>query len=341
MQGKPRYVERQKSGDGWRWYWRPKDRPCVALGDNQFLAWQEAERLNLQRDAERAGKAGPPKIEGTVRWLVQAYLGSTAFAEKADRTKSGYTRLAAWLTSSYGELACEAITVRVVQTIKEAGSATPWETNAKLRFLGLVYAWGRTNSMVGSNPADRFKKLRTPPRGVVWSPDEVQLMLTQATPSMRVAVALGLYTLQREGDLIVLPWSAVANGRFELRQRKTGHIVAAELMPALRQALDVTPRKAVQILVAEATGQPYREDHFRHVFAHDRARLGIRKNLQFRDLRRTGAVTLARLGVATPRIAALGGWNISTTQDILKVYIPLDEEMATAAVRAWAGITGK
>ena len=194
--------------------------------------------------------------------------------------------------------------------------------------------------MVDLNPADRFGKLRTPPRSVVWTPEEVELMLTDATPSMRVAVALGLYTLQREGDLIVLPWGAVANGRFELRQRKTGKLVAAALMPALRQALDATPRKAVQILVSEATGRPYNDDHFRHVFAYDRARLGLRPELQFRDLRRTGAVTLARLGETPQRIAALGGWNITTTQDILKVYIPLDEEMATAAVRTWAIASG-
>ena len=191
------------------------------------------------------------------------------------------------------------------QRCSSVGStATPWETNAKLRLVSLVYEWGRKQSMVDLNPADRFGKLRTPPRSVVWTPDEVHKRLTEATPSMRVAVALGLYTLQRKSDLIVLSWSSVANVRFELRQRKTGKLVAAELTPPLRHALEATPRKAVQILIAEATDRPYSEDLFRHVFAYDRARLQLRKELQFRDLRRTGAVNLARLGVTSQRLPA-------------------------------------
>ena len=36
------------------------------------------------------------------------------------------------------------------------------------------------------------------------------------------------------------------------------------------------------------------------------------------------------------QIAALAGWEIATTMDILAVYVPLDEHMASAAIRAWA-----
>lgn len=337
---KPRYVERQTSKDGERWYWRPKDEPSMPLGHDRFLAWQKAEGLNRQRDARRAGLGGAPRLEGTVRWLTQAYLRSPYFTDKAEKTRSEYRRYAEWLIESWGDLACDAITVRVVQEHKTAGARTPWETNAQLRFLSLVYEWGRKQSMVAVNPADRFGKLKTRPRSVIWEPAEVAIYLADGTPSMRVAVALGLYTLQREGDLIALPWTSVAHGRFQLRQSKTGKIVAAALHPVLARVLDATKRKAVQVLVAEATDRPYGEDHFRHVFAYDRARLGLRKELQFRDLRRTGAVTLAREGIPVQQIAALAGWEIGTTQEILKTYIPLDEQMATAAVRAWASGTG-
>jgi hypothetical protein len=149
-------------------------------------------------------------------------------------------------------------------------------------------------------------------------------------------VALGLYSLQREGDLIRLPRTAYDRTRLELRQRKTGKLLAAEAHPLLRQLLDATPRLAVQILVSEVTGRPYHETGFRHAFAHERTRLGLRKELQCRDLRRTGAVTLSRLGVPVQQIAALGGWDISRTTRILETYTPLDEQMATATVRTWA-----
>ena len=62
----------------------------------------------------------------------------------------------------------------------------------------------------------------------------------------------------------------------------------------------------------------------------------MRKELQFRDFRRTGAVMLARRGVSVFQIAALAGWKITHTQRIIETYVPLDEHMATAAIRAWA-----
>ena len=62
----------------------------------------------------------------------------------------------------------------------------------------------------------------------------------------------------------------------------------------------------------------------------------MRKELQFRDLHRTGAVMLARRGVSVFQIAALAGWKITHTQRIIETYVPLDEHMATAAIRAWA-----
>lgn len=336
MSKKPRYVVSQKSSQGERWYWRPKDEPDHSLGHDRFVAYQKADELNAQRDARRAGLGAPPKLEGTVRWLVQAYLQSPYFTEKMAKTRHGYQRHAAWVIETWGDLPCSSITVRGVQRHKELGTATPWETNAQLRFVSLVYEWGRKQGMAGENPAARFGKLRTPARSVMWDPGEVLMFLEQGTPSMRLAVALGLYTLQREGDLLALTWAAIAGGRFQLRQGKTGKLVAARLHPILQRALDATPRQAVQVLVSEATGRPYSADHFRHIYAYDRARLGLRRELQFRDLRRTGAVTLAREGIALQQIAALGGWEINTTQDILKTYIPLDEQMASAAVLAWA-----
>lgn len=336
MSDKPRWVERQKSGNGYRWYWRPRDEPSVALGPDRMEAWAKAHELNRQRDARRAGLDRPPRIEDTVRWLMQRYLASSYYLDKADKTRHEYRRAATWLIDTLGDLPCDAVTTRVVQEIKDAGRSTPWETNARIRFLALVWAWGKQQDLVRVNPGERFKRLRTAPRSVVWTPAEVSLMLAEGTPSMRVAVALGLYTLQREGDLLTLPWSAVSGGRFELRQAKTNKLVAAELHPVLRQALDATRRTGIQVLISEATGRPYLPDHFRHVFAHDRARLGIRGELQFRDLRRTGAVTLGRLGRPVQQIAALAGWEIGVTLEILKTYLPLDEQMATAAIRQWA-----
>lgn len=334
---RPRYLKSERNRDGTlRWYWRPKDRAGVALGNDAAAAIVMAIELNRQRDAERAGLSGPVgPVKGSVRELADAYKASPEFARLAPKTRHEYDRHLSWLIGMAGDLSVGSVTVRGIQELKRTGAATPWETNARLRTVRLLWSWGRRAGMAGENPASDFRQIATRPRDVVWTSQEVATMLGGAVPALRLAIALGLYTLQREGDLLVLPWTAYDGRRLELRQRKTRKIVGFAVHPVLKAALDTTKRHAVTILLNEGTHLPFQADAFRHLFALERYRLGLRRELQFRDLRRTGAVTLARLGAPTPQIAALGGWEISRAQEILKTYIPLDEEMASAAVRAW------
>lgn len=335
---RPRYLKSERNRDGTlRWYWRPKDRPGVSLGNDAAAAIVRATELNRQRDAERAGMEGPvAPAKDSVRALADAYKTGPEFTRLAAKTRHEYDRHLSWLVGMAGDLSAGSLTARAVQELKRAGASTPWETNARLRTIRLLWSWGRRQGLVaGENPAADFRQLATAPRDVVWTSQEISALLQHGVRPLRLAIALGLYSLQREGDVLVMPWTAYDGLRLELRQRKTGKLVGFQVHPVLKAALDATRRQAITILVDDH-GRPFKPDAFRHLFALERYRLGLRPELQFRDLRRTGAVTLGRMGVTTPRIAALGGWEISRVQSILETYIPLDEEMASAAVQAWA-----
>jgi integrase len=105
--------------------------------------------------------------------------------------------------------------------------------------------------------------------------------------------------------------------------------------------LDENPESATVYVISEETGQPYKPDNFRHVFAEIRAAAGIDEiarqhgiegPLLFMDLRRTAVVHLARAGCSVPEIAAITGHSVSRTVSILEVYLPRDSEMAAAAI---------
>ena len=336
---KPRYLYPRQNKDGsTRYYWAPKDRPPVRLSNDPEKAWQEAEAKNQARDREigKSGRVAGEKLEGTLAWWISAFRHDPDFTDRAHKTRKEYGKILQWLEKGFGDLKPDAVDAQWVQALKRKGAGRPWQTNARIRVIRLLYNWARRNGhWHAANPAEGFKQLRTPPRHVVWSGEQLGAFMKAARPSMQLAMLLGLFTLQREGDLIALPWSAYNGLRIELRQSKTGKLITAKAHKELKAMLDAIPKRAVQVLVSEATDKPYDEHHFRHVFAQDREKAKLPSRLQFRDLRRTGAVVLARRGETPQRIGALGGWTLSRAQKILETYIPLDAEMADQAVAAF------
>lgn len=339
---RPRYLIKRKRADGAiAYYWDHRRRPGTKrLSDDPTEAWQQAELLNEQMDLEAAGLAAKNKrltpLPGTIAHLIDEYRASSDFQDLAAKTRKGYEAHLTWLRDGFGDLIPAEIDARFIQKLKTKMRATPYQANARVAVIRLLYSFGRRHGLAPDvNPAAGFRRVKVKPRHQVWTADEIARFLASARPSMRLAFLLGLFTLQREGDLIRLPWSAYDGLRIELRQQKTGKLISARAHSELKTTLDATSRKATTILVSEATGRPYDEHHFRHVFGREREAAGIRTELQFRDLRRTGAVILGRRGESTLRISALGGWSISQTAKILETYVPLDAEMADAAVASF------
>jgi hypothetical protein len=147
-----------------------------------------------------------------------------------------------------------------------------------------------------------------------------------------LSVDIGAELGQREGDTIRLSWPQYEGGSFTLRQRKTGRLITIPATTELRQALAEAPRRSPTIVISETTGQPYKEDHFRHEFARIRALAGLPAELRFMDLRRTAVVRLAEAGCSVPEIAAVTGHSIDRTARILEVYLPRTAPMARSAV---------
>jgi integrase len=130
-------------------------------------------------------------------------------------------------------------------------------------------------------------------------------------------------------------------------RRRIKKAILVPLLPELVKMLDQNPQSATIYVISEETGQPYKPDNFRHVFAEIRAAAGIDEiarehgiegGLLFMDLRRTAVVHLARAGCSVPEIASITGHSVSRTVSILEVYLPRDSEMAAAAIaklEAW------
>jgi hypothetical protein len=59
----------------------------------------------------------------------------------------------------------------------------------------------------------------------VWTEADISRVLAVAKPEMELALMLALWTGQRQGDLLCLPWSSYDGTHVRLRQSKTGTAV--------------------------------------------------------------------------------------------------------------------
>lgn len=150
--------------------------------------------------------------------------------------------------------------------------------------ISAALSWGRRSPKwrLGPNPLLGVEFERPAPRLVIYSDAEIRALVAAADqlamPSIGDAILLGLFTGQRQGDRLALVDDGLVRGRRRFRQSKTGTIVEMPEMPQLAARLNEARTRVAAlrlkhstrpetVIVCEATGQPYKADHYRHCFA--------------------------------------------------------------------------
>src|SRR5215471_14528739 len=111
---------------------------------------------------------------------------------------------------------------------------------------------------------------------------------------------LALWTGQRQGDLLTLPWSAYDGSHIRLRQFKTGQAVVVRVGAPLKKLLDRTKKRSTVILT-NTRGRPWTSDGFRTSWRKMCRKAGI-EGLTFHDLRGSAVTRRSRV----PPVASTG-----------------------------------
>jgi hypothetical protein len=102
-----------------------------------------------------------------------------------------------------------------------------------------VLSWALQRGKVAANPCARGGRLYRGTRAdKVWTTDDEAAFNRVASPELRLALIVALWTGQRQGDLPGLPWSAYDGQRIRLRQSKTGARVVIPVGAPLKAAVD-------------------------------------------------------------------------------------------------------
>jgi integrase len=142
---------------------------------------------------------------------------------------------------------------------------------------------------------------------------------------------LGLWTGQRQGDLLRLPWSAYDGTHIKLKQRKTGARVVVKVGAPLKAALDAAPKRCT-IILTNSEGKPWTSDGFRASWGKACKAAGV-IGVTFNDLRGTAVTRLALVGATEAEIATITGHSLRGVRAILDThYLSRDPALGDSAI---------
>jgi integrase len=202
--------------------------------------------------------------------------------------------------------------------------------------LARVLSWSLNRGLVGTNPCERGGRLY---RGAgraekIWTAADEAAFLERAPAHLHLPLLLALWTGQRQGDLLRLPWSAYDGKHIRLQQSKTGARVSIPVGAPLKAALEAAGKaKHGPIILTSTDDRPWTSDGFRASWRKACQRVGI-VGVTFHDLRGTAVTRLAICGCTEAEIATITGHSLRSVRAILDThYLNRDPALAESAIR--------
>ena len=199
--------------------------------------------------------------------------------------------------------------------------------------LARTLSWGVNRGLIADNPCARGGRLYRGSRAEkIWTADDEAAFLKNAPSHLHLALVLALWTGQRQGDLLRLPWSAYDGVNIRLRQSKGGVRVVIRVGTPLKKMLD-TATKVGPLILTNSEGKPWTPDGFRASWAKACKKAGI-VGVTFHDLRGTAVTRLAIAGGTEAEIATITGHSLRSVRAILDThYLSRDPALADSAIR--------
>jgi integrase len=277
--------------------------------------------------------------QGTLLSVLQAYQQSENFCGLADETRRGYRLIIVRIEKEFSNFPLSGLTDRRTRGIfmvwrdKVAAISGRRMADYAWAVFARVLSWGLDRGLVLTNPCARGGRLyRGSRRENIWTTVDEATFLERAPPHLHLPLLLALWTGQRQGDLLRLPWSAYDGKHIRLRQGKTGARVVVPVGAPLKAALDSVP-KVSPIVLINSNGKPWSSPGFRAAWARGCRAAGI-TGLTFHDLRGTAVTRLALVGCTVAEIAAVTGHSLRDVHIILDShYLARDPALGESAIR--------
>ena len=317
---------RKRLADGtWKtyWYaWKGGPRIDAEPGTPEFMAAFTA-----------LGSAKVALPSGVLKGVFMRYQDSAEFAQLAARTQLDYQKHLLAIDIEFGTFPIEGLKNRRARAIfYEWKDRLAKKSLRQADYAWTIFArclsWALKRGLVEVNPLERGGRLYRATRAErVWTDDDEAKFMAVASPQLRLAFTLAIWTGQRQGDLLRLTWSGYDGKTIRLKQGKTGTRVVLPVAAQLRALLDAELRRS-PIILTQRSGKPWTAEGFSSSWRKAVKRAKI-SGLTFHDIRGTAVTRLALAGATEPEIVTITGHSLRDVRSILDAhYLNRDPKLA-------------
>jgi integrase len=270
-------------------------------GSPAFMAAYQAALGNAPAPVG-AGRCKP----GSVAAAIAGYLGTPAFKRLAPSSQQVRRAVLERFRREHGDKVIAAMPRKFIAALLDA--MEPTAAKNWLHAIRAVVAYAVKTDLLRDDPTLGIRVRRTGGEHHTWTEEEIaQFEAAHRVGSReRLALALGLYTAQRRGDVIGMGRQHVRNGLIHVKQEKTGAALAIPIHPELAAILATVPSTQLTFITTQR-GQPYKPKAFTQWFAVACDRAGLSSACVFHGLRKAACRRLAEAGCTVHEIKAISG----------------------------------
>jgi integrase len=307
-----------------------------------FYAWRGGPRLvgepgspEFLRSYDAAHSNRRTPDPSLFRSIIVAYKASRAFTSLRERTRADYSKQIAKIEAAFADLPLDALDdprlTRVFLDWRDSMSSSPRQADYAWTVLMRIISWARDGGVTAYRPPARVERLYHADRSEkVWGEEHVASFMAAAPQALQRALLLALETGQRQGDLLVLPWSAYDGTWIRLKQSKTGRKVSVPATLRLKAVLENMPRSS-PVMLTNGRGRPWQPNAFRKAWGNASRKAGL-VDLTFHDLRGTAVTRLSEAACTPQEIATITGHSLRDVGAILDKYLARNDNIAVAAI---------
>jgi integrase len=109
------------------------------------------------------------------------------------------------------------------KTWRDSFAETPRKADYAWTTLARVMSFAKDRGIIATNPCERGGRLYVADRkDNIWTEEDIAAVLAVASSEIQLALILALWSGQRQGDLLRLPWSAYESPAFANRKVAAG-----------------------------------------------------------------------------------------------------------------------
>jgi integrase len=276
------------------------------IGSAEFMG-KYAEVLALSTTTPTDIGASTRSKVGSVSAAIAEYYGSQAFRSLGGGTAAKWRANLERFRERHGHMPLGSLPKEFVVALFD--TLPPHAALNWLKTFRHFFRWCLDRKLVRNDPTLGIR-LKMPKSDGHHTWTETEITAFEAHHPIgskpRLALALGLYTAQRRGDVVKLGRQHIRNGVLTVRQEKTGATLTIPVHPDLAAIIAATPIGHLTLLTTNS-GKSYGGNDFTDQFRAWCDAAGLPDRCVFHGLRKAACTRLADAGCTVHEIAAISG----------------------------------